>query len=656
MEDVLEKKPKIADHAQPSFVRTDGFLWVDFVSEVVSPRRETIRTMLRLLAHGTAMIVGDSASGKSTILRAVAYQMLKRGYIVVFGRARDIDVNSALREAKEWNLPNTLIVIDDVHMNPVACSRLFDSLAALNVKMLFGSRPIAHDLFPEGEGHNLLRLHEEAIRTTVTKEVVESITRRFLEFCDVQDGVTQEDIDYVYQGFGNDLWLLTYVLLASKAYDYRLKDIPRHAIFQYVYDSRLTRWTQGSNLLNAILKVSALSRYEVPCRISYLNSLGLAEAIRQLVSRGEVVAEGEECRIHHSSVARVYLETAECYGMIPDGLTSSDFCNRTLVSYIEMEGKRSAPLVLYQMMSVPQSFEKGVYDSLRRALAKVRSDELASYVLSETDVEKSGQFLHSFSYLEPEAAMKLVGVLDRDSLLERLKGTRRRSLASFLSTIGSINMEYANALRSQIPRIIAVMPAYMEGRGIERVLNNVSDFVDKVLVVDDASVDQTYHVARRSGAIVHRNTQNMGYSYSLLTGLRLAEAMRPDVVVTAYGDGSLDPYFRLIPQMAELVFSGKADVVIAESLPPRMFGGFSAYSMEILSKVAETTINESTMDPSEYLSGLATDTRVVRIEVPSRFYERPYILSLLHAVLSLVRRRTQLKRARIASQKRVRGD
>ena len=50
--------------------------------------------------------------------------------------------------------------------------------------------------------------------------------------------------------------------------------------------------------------------------------------------------------------------------------------------------------------------------------------------------------------------------------------------------------------------IAVVIPAYNEAKHIEKVINSMPDFVDKVIVIDDGSSDSTASVAESCGACV----------------------------------------------------------------------------------------------------------------------------------------------------------
>ncbi len=85
-------------------------------------------------------------------------------------------------------------------------------------------------------------------------------------------------------------------------------------------------------------------------------------------------------------------------------------------------------------------------------------------------------------------------------------------------------------------------------------------YVDRVLVVDDGSADDTAALAEAAGAEVIRQAQNTGKAGALNTGLARARALNAAAVVLLDGDGQHNPAD--IPALLAPVLSGQADVVI----------------------------------------------------------------------------------------------
>ena len=119
-------------------------------------------------------------------------------------------------------------------------------------------------------------------------------------------------------------------------------------------------------------------------------------------------------------------------------------------------------------------------------------------------------------------------------------------------------------------RIVVVMPAYNAERTLRRTYDEVmaQGVVDHVVVVDDASRDETVKVARTlPGVTVHVHSENRGYGANQKTCYRLALEAGADIVVMVHPDYQYTP--KLIPALAALVESG----LFGCALGSRILGG-----------------------------------------------------------------------------------
>jgi len=107
-------------------------------------------------------------------------------------------------------------------------------------------------------------------------------------------------------------------------------------------------------------------------------------------------------------------------------------------------------------------------------------------------------------------------------------------------------------------KTIAIIPAYNEGKRIANTVLKTKKHVDKVIVVDDGSTDNTTSVARKSGAEVIRYEINRGKGYATRIGLKKAVSMRPDIIIFLDADGQHDP--RYVPVFIDEIKNG-ADYV-----------------------------------------------------------------------------------------------
>ncbi len=107
---------------------------------------------------------------------------------------------------------------------------------------------------------------------------------------------------------------------------------------------------------------------------------------------------------------------------------------------------------------------------------------------------------------------------------------------------------------------IALIPAYNERVTIGSIVLEALDQVDKVVVIDDGSTDDTAHMARRAGAEVIRLEINGGKAAALREGFKFAVARGFDAGVILDADGQHNP--QEIPRILEPVLEGEADLTI----------------------------------------------------------------------------------------------
>jgi glycosyltransferase involved in cell wall biosynthesis len=120
------------------------------------------------------------------------------------------------------------------------------------------------------------------------------------------------------------------------------------------------------------------------------------------------------------------------------------------------------------------------------------------------------------------------------------------------------------------PKVVVVMPAYNAAKTIEKTWREVVEHpeVDLVIVVDDASSDETVAKARQlEKVITHVHPVNRGYGANQKTCYQLALDHGADIVVMVHPDYQYTP--KLIPAMVGLVRSGLYACVLGS----RILGG-----------------------------------------------------------------------------------
>ncbi|MGZ8502204.1 MAG: glycosyltransferase family 2 protein, partial [Candidatus Limnocylindrales bacterium] len=111
------------------------------------------------------------------------------------------------------------------------------------------------------------------------------------------------------------------------------------------------------------------------------------------------------------------------------------------------------------------------------------------------------------------------------------------------------------------PNVVIVMPAYNAAKTLERTYADIPhDVVDRIILVDDVSRDETVDVARQLGldVIIHR--QNRGYGGNQKTCYDAALEAGADVVVMLHPDYQYDA--TRIPELIAPIAAGHKDLML----------------------------------------------------------------------------------------------
>ncbi len=117
-------------------------------------------------------------------------------------------------------------------------------------------------------------------------------------------------------------------------------------------------------------------------------------------------------------------------------------------------------------------------------------------------------------------------------------------------------------------KIIVVLPAYNAEKTLENTYNEIPmDIVDKVLMVDDHSIDNTVVLAKRLGIETIVHDRNYGYGRNQKTCYSEALKQGADIVIMVHPDYQYTP--KLITAMSSMIAYGVYDVVLGS----RILGG-----------------------------------------------------------------------------------
>ena len=112
-------------------------------------------------------------------------------------------------------------------------------------------------------------------------------------------------------------------------------------------------------------------------------------------------------------------------------------------------------------------------------------------------------------------------------------------------------------------KIYALICAYNEEKTVANVIRGTLKYVDKVIFVNDGSIDNTLKVVQnnfKKNVIVITYPKNMGKGYALTKGFKKFLEEKGDALITLDADGQHDP--RQIPIIKIMVEKGFCDIVI----------------------------------------------------------------------------------------------
>lgn len=118
--------------------------------------------------------------------------------------------------------------------------------------------------------------------------------------------------------------------------------------------------------------------------------------------------------------------------------------------------------------------------------------------------------------------------------------------------------------------IAVVVPAFNEERQIAQVIATMPEFVDHIVVIDDASRDSTVQVVEAlaaenpQGLHLLRHGENQGVGAAIATGYVWARDHGVDIAAVMAGDGQMDPAD--LPDLLRPVAEGRSDYAKGDRL------------------------------------------------------------------------------------------
>jgi len=166
------------------------------------------------------------------------------------------------------------------------------------------------------------------------------------------------------------------------------------------------------------------------------------------------------------------------------------------------------------------------------------------------------------------------------------------------------------------PKVVVVMPAYNAAKTLEKTYRDLPRrVVDRIILVDDVSHDDTVEVARRLGLRVVVHPQNRGYGGNQKTCYTEALKDGADIVVMLHPDYQYDS--RLVPELIAPIKEGAADLVLGSRV---MGGGALKGGMPLYKYVANRFLT--------WVENLVLGQRLSECHTGFRAYSRSFLESI----------------------------
>lgn len=202
-------------------------------------------------------------------------------------------------------------------------------------------------------------------------------------------------------------------------------------------------------------------------------------------------------------------------------------------------------------------------------------------------------------------------------------------------------------------KVIVIMPAYNAAQTLERTYRDLpQDVVDRIILVDDVSQDDTVEIAQRLGIKTVVHVQNRGYGGNQKTCYLEALKDGADIVVMLHPDYQYDS--TLVPELIAPLLRGEADMMMgsrflggqvrAGGMPlykivanrflticenavlglqlSEAHTGFRAYRRELLETIPFLLNSDDFVFDSEVIAqAVAFGFRIGEIGVPTRYFD-----------------------------------
>lgn len=209
-------------------------------------------------------------------------------------------------------------------------------------------------------------------------------------------------------------------------------------------------------------------------------------------------------------------------------------------------------------------------------------------------------------------------------------------------------------------KTIVIMPAYNASNTLEKTISDIPfDYVDELILVDDASRDNTIEVAKNIGMnhsrltlsvneysnnkdkilfTVFQHNKNKGYGGNQKSCYNIALSHKADIVIMLHPDYQYDP--KLIKHFVEFIKDGSFDVMLGSRIRSRrevISGGMPYYKYFANRSLTLFQNIVTGMSLSEWHTGMRAYTKEVLESIDYKNFSDDFVFDT-QVLLSIVKK------------------
>ena len=470
------------------FFRKEPF-WIDFEQGFIIERVEVKDIIKKMDCHRIQLILGEAASGKSTILKKIGLDLShKMGvYYIDLKRYYLDEIDSLFNEILGSEYPS-LFIVDDAHLYIPECKKLIRKFTKKESGwLIIGSRKsLYYNEHPKefSEFENIEK--REIFAEDIAGKVVSTFLSKKYDFSEEQVRIISNNL----ADYKKDLWVLSWALLS---YNPSKNFVAKQEIFDKIAESITNQGRQGEKIdaQEIFLPISIFYRFEIPIEKRFLESIGIKrEEIKELISLNEILEDKKNGTVSlaHSSIADLYFETYEehrglggkirdkykdeiSYFLFYDYLISEPHNFIKIFSYLwkDINNEKNGLSLLKKLINNKKIMNMFIkYINIERNLVDISfgivsiaavENEIAFKISEEIDLGKMGKlfdneikmdriplFLLNINRINKIFILNLLKIVNIRLMIEKLKNENISTMLIYLNTFDYINSSISKAI------------------------------------------------------------------------------------------------------------------------------------------------------------------------------------------------------------------